>query len=216
MAMNTPHDGEKSPAAIPWNPCSTPYTMVDTVKNVEQHDLADRPARRQPLAVAAGARWRRSWRHRRTATPKSNDHPVESGEWNRSKTAMADDREGPTQPHRRAGPVQQRGERAGEAAERRAHPHVGAAFLRERRAQLGVGQRRRDEERHEQHQQPRERLRAADRDGTDGVDGDHGRDEEEDGVESTQLATQLRVARWSRVDRLGQSVIPITPDRRSA
>ena len=69
-----------------------------------------------------------------------------------------DDGHRAAQPHRRPRPVEQRRERAGEAAERGPHPDVRAALLGDRRAELGAGERRRDEEDDEQHDQPGERL----------------------------------------------------------
>ena len=109
-----------------------------------------------------------------------------------------DDRDGAAQPHRRSGPVEQRGQRAGEPSERHPHPDVSAALLRDRGAQLRAGQRRRDEERQEQHDEPRERLRPADRDRADRVDHDHRRHQEQDRVQPAQLAAELRLLRRAR------------------
>ena len=112
----------------------------------EQRDLADRTARRHPLAVAAAGRPRPT-----VATPTNTaPNTYVPGRAQVGEEALEhgdrDDGHRAAEPHRRPGPVQQRRQRPREAAERVPHPDVRAALVRDRRAQLGARQRRGHEE----------------------------------------------------------------------
>ena len=156
----------------------------------EQNDLPDGTARRHPLAPAE--RHDGSNRCQQHEGGAEHEH-AGSGEITQEPAVDGDgDRgDGPAEPHRRAGPVEQRGQRTGETAERHPHPDVHPALLRDGGAELGTDECGRHEEQGEEHHQPGEGLDTADGDGADRVNDHHRRDEEQDRVETTQLTAKL-------------------------
>ena len=156
----------------------------------EQNDLPDGSARRHPLAPAerdhgsnrcqqheGGAE------HEHAGSGEITEEPAVDGDGDRG--------DGPAEPHRSAGPVEQRGQRTGETAERHPHPDVHPALLRDGGAELGTDECGRHEEEGEEDHQPGEGLDTADGDGADRVNDHHRRDEEQDRVETTQLTAKL-------------------------
>ena len=190
MAMNTARDGLRSPTAMPCTPCRTPYRTTLTVKNASSTIC--------PIAPLVGTHLpNRSGTTAPAVASAMNTVPntYRPGQRQAAEEPLVDrhrhHRDRAAEPHRRPGPVQQRGQRAGEAAERPPHPDVSAALLGDRGAEFGADQRRGDEEGDEQHHQPGERLAAADRDRADGVDHHHRGDEEEDRVQPAEHPPEL-------------------------
>ena len=188
--MNTARDGDRSAAEMPCTPFRAPYRKTLAVKKASSTIWPIAPLVGNPLAEP-----QRDDRAGRGHPDEHGSEQVQAGQRETAEELLVDghrhDRDRAAQPHRRPGPVQQRGQGSGVPAERAANPDVSAALLRDRGPQLGADQRGRDEEGDEEHDQPGERLAAADGDRADGVGHHHGGDQEEDRVEPAEHPPEL-------------------------
>ena len=177
-------------------------------EQAEQQEPGERAGRRQPLGLGE----RQDGGEHRHPDEDERDHvehrggqrvPVVEEHLDR---ADARDREGAADPDRVGDPVEEVVHRADEVAEGQPGPEVRAAFLRERRAELGEQQRLRDEEHDGEDQHPGERLAAAAGHGRDRVHADDRADQEEQDVEAAEVPLELGALRGGSGRRSSQEL----------
>ena len=199
--MNSAYDGENSDTAGECSPCLNAYRITLNVKKLSSAIRAHAPSvgihlptPNDRIAAHTPNQMNASENRYCPTLPEVTEERVERRDRGDAQQAA--------HPDRVRQPVQDRVDRGHEAAPGELRPHVAAALVGERRAQLGGQQRVRHEEEDRQHDQPREALRPVAGDRAERVHTDERADQEEQHVEAPEVLLELRllVERRLRLD----------------